>query len=93
MVYMHCSIRVADFAAWQTKMYSDRDSQLQAGLTLIQLWRSLDDPNRAFMLLEVQDKETARQHLNPDEVRRSSDAAGVLEFQWCFVESIPVPSV
>ncbi len=91
MIYMHCSIRVADFATWQEKMYSDRDSQLKAGLILRQLWRSLEEPNRAFMLLEVQNKEKARQHLNPSDVRKSSDVAGVLEFQWCFVESIPVP--
>ena len=92
MIYMHCSIRVSDFATWQAKMYSDRDLQLKAGLNLKHLWRALDDPNRAFILLEVHDKEKARQHLNPANVKKSSDVAGLLEFQWCFVESISVPS-
>ena len=73
-------------------MYSDLESQRQAGLRLKNLWRSLDDPNRAFMLLEVHDKEKAQRHLNPDDVKKSSDIAGVLEFEWCFAETVSVPS-
>jgi len=90
MIYMHCRIRVSDFAAWKAKMDGDKDSHRKAGLNLIHLWRGIDDPGLAFMVLEVEDKEKARQHLNPSEVRQSSDVAGVLEFDWRFVESIPV---
>lgn len=91
MIYMHCSIRVADFRTWQTKMYADIQSQLDAGLKLIHLWRSVDNPNQAFMLLEVSDQDKAAQHLNPSDVKRSADAAGVLEFSWCFVQSVDLP--
>lgn len=89
-LFMHCRIRVADYATWKSKMDSDNDSQLRAGLTLRHLWRGVDDPNLAFMILEVRDKEKARQHLNPGDVTKSSEVAGVLEFDWRFVENVSV---
>lgn len=90
MIYMHCRIRVSDYTTWKAKMDAHKGAQLQAGLDLKYLWRGVDDPNLAFMILQVEDKERARQFLNPSDVAKSSAAAGVLEFGWEFVENIPV---
>ena len=88
MIHMHCRLRVHDFDVWKAAMDSSTDDQARSGLKLVQLWRGTDDPQLVFLILEVHDQEKARQHLNPDDVKRSSETAGVLEFDWDFVERI-----
>ena len=88
MICMHCRIRVVDFLKWKAAMEGDADAQRQAGMRLIHLWRSVDDPNAAFFVLEVHDAEKARAFVNPASVAEASKAAGVLEFEWHIVESV-----
>ena len=88
MTCMHCRIRVVDFIKWKAEMEGDAEAQRKAGMRLIHLWRSVDDPNLAFFVLEVRDVEKARAFLNPAAVAEASKAAGVLEFEWHIVESV-----
>jgi len=87
MTYMHCRIRVADYAKWKEKMDADAKAQHDAGMYLKHLWRGIDDPNSAFFILEVHDREKARAFLNPADVAEASKEAGVLDFEWHFVEA------
>ena len=90
MIYMHCRIRVRDFVSWKAKMDADVQAQHDAGMYLKQFWRGIEDPNRAFFIMEIHSEEKARAFLNPKDVAESSKSAGVSEFEWYFVESIPV---
>ncbi len=88
MIYMHCRIRVSDFVKWKAEMDADAQAQLDVGLHLKYLWRGIEDPNSAFFILEVDDVEKARAFLNPKDVAEASEKAGVLDFEWQFVESV-----
>jgi hypothetical protein len=88
MTCMHCRIRVVDFLKWKAEMEVDAEAQRKAGMRLIHLWRSVDDPNTAFFVLEVCDVEKARAFVNPAAVAEGRKAAGVLEFEWHIVESV-----
>lgn len=88
MIYMHCRIRVADFSKWKAAMEADAEAQRNAGMRLIHLWHGVEEPNTAFFVLEVHSVEKVRAFLNPAGVAEASKAAGVLDFEWHFVESI-----
>ena len=88
MIYMHCRIRVADYAKWKERMDADAKAQRDAGMVLRYLWRGIEDPNSAFFILEVHDMEKARVFLNPADVAEASKKAGVLDFEWYFVTSV-----
>jgi hypothetical protein len=88
MIYMHCRIRVADYAKWKERMDADAKAQRDAGMYLRYLWRGIEDSNSAFFILEVRDMEKARAFLNPADVAEASRDAGVLNFEWHFVTSV-----
>jgi len=88
MIYMHCRIRVADYANWKERMDADAKARRDAGMYLKYLWRGIEDPNIAFFILEVHDMEKARAFLNPTDVSEASKEAGVLDFEWHFVETV-----
>jgi hypothetical protein len=88
MTYMHCRIRVVDFFKWKAEMEADAQAQRDAGMHLIHLWRGLEEPDTAFFVLEVRSVEKARAFLDPAAVVEASKVAGVLDFEWHFVESI-----
>src|SRR6188474_1097890 len=69
MKYLHCQIRVGDFKKWRSVMENDAPAQEEAGLRLIQMWRSIDVaghafvPGQAFFVMEVEEVEKARSYL------------------------------
>ena len=65
MIYMHCCIRVADYAKWKGRMDADAKAQRDAGMYLKYLWRGMEDPNSAFFILEVHDTEKAKSLSQP----------------------------
>jgi hypothetical protein len=67
-------------------MLGDCDAQHDAGLYLVSLWRCTDDPNRAFFIMQAHSEEKARAFLAPASATKSRKNAGLLEFDWCFVE-------
>jgi hypothetical protein len=90
MIYMHCHVRVADYSKWKAKMDADAQAQREAGMYLRYVWRGVENPNRAFFILEVHDVEKARAFLNPTDVAQAAEEAGVLDFDWHFVESVEI---
>ena len=49
-----------DPAAWRAAMDADRESQGNAGLTLLQLWVDAGDPHTHWALFEVSDRTQAQ---------------------------------
>ena len=45
----------ADFAAFKSDFDGEAEARMQAGLTLLQMWREAEDPSKILCLFEVND--------------------------------------
>lgn len=88
MICMHCQVRFTDYAKWKASMDADAAAQRAAGIHLKHLWRGADDPDVAYFVCEVEDKERARAFLNPTDVARAEASAGASDFAWQFVHDV-----
>jgi hypothetical protein len=86
MIHMLCRNRVADFSKWKSIFDSHADAHRTAGLRLVNLWRSLDDPRNIFFLFEVGSLEKARAFINAPDAAETGKAAGVLDGEYHFLE-------
>ena len=64
MTYMLCRNRVADFPRWRAVFASHEAAHRKAGLQLVNLWRSVEEPNNIFFLFEVASIDMAREFIN-----------------------------
>ena len=87
MILMYCRNRVADFARWKAIFDSHPVPQRQAGLRLVHLGRSLEDPNNVFFTFEVEDLQKARAFVSAPDSEAIGEAAGVLDGEIHFVET------
>lgn len=85
MIYMLCCNRVADYQIWKRKFDSQKEAGLEAGLTLVNLWQSLDDPNNVFFSFRVDGLEKAKAFISAPENAEIGKAAGVLDGEIHFV--------
>ena len=88
MPYMLCRNRVADFATWKTVFASHKAAHLAAGLRLVSIWRSVEEPNHAFFMFEVADLDKAKRFIGNPEAAKAGEASGVLEGEYQFVEDV-----
>jgi hypothetical protein len=86
MTYMLCRNRVADYQTWRRKFDSQKEASLEAGLTLVNLWQSLDDPNNVFFLFKVDNLEKAKAFISAPGNAEIGKAAGVLDGEIHFVD-------
>src|SRR5215831_10343304 len=99
MKYLHCQIRVGDFERWRSVMEKDATAQEEAGLRLIQMWRSIDVsghafiPGQAFFVMEVQDVEKARGYLTSLAFSWAKKKATVFQYEYHFIEEVALHSV
>lgn len=56
-------LKVADYDAWRRSFDDDAETRGNAGLTLLQLWRQVDETNRVWMLFEVSERAMAEEYL------------------------------
>jgi hypothetical protein len=85
MPYMLCRNRVADFARWRAVFASHQAAHRNAGLRLVNLWRSLEEPSNVFFLFEVASLEKAREFISNPEAAKAGAASGVLDGEYHFV--------
>jgi hypothetical protein len=88
MSYLLCRNCVADFARWKAIFDSHQAAHRNAGLRLVRLWRSLEDPGNVFFLFEVASVEKAREFIGTPEAAKAGEASGVLDGEYHFVEDI-----
>jgi hypothetical protein len=86
MTFMLCRNRVADFARWKAVFASDAKAHLEAGLRLVNIWRSAEEPNNIFFLFEVADADKAKQFLDHPHSAEAGVAAGVIDGEFHFIE-------
>ena len=69
--------RVKDFSKWYA--YFEKDSAVAAeyGVTLMRLWRTADDPNNVFFLLDIEDMNRANAFMARPESQEIGVKSGV----------------
>ena len=88
MTYMLCRNRVADYAKWKAVFDSNAEAGRDAGFELVNLWRSVDEPNNVFFLLKVANVDSARKFISDPAAAESGRVSGVIDGECHFVESV-----
>jgi hypothetical protein len=78
MPYLLVRSKVQDFDAWKTAYDGHAPARAQAGLTEVQLLRSVADPNDVVILFEADDVSRARAFVGSDDLKQAMQAAGVI---------------
>ncbi|SFP32426.1 hypothetical protein [Tranquillimonas alkanivorans] len=55
-----CRFDTPDYDEWKKTFDADAEDRMNAGLTLLQLWRDADTPSAALALFEVNDRKRAQ---------------------------------
>lgn len=79
MLTMLCRNRVKDFEKWKHFFDSHTQQHLDAGLSLLNLWRDTSDLNNVFFLFEVSDKAKAILFINSPSSSKAGRISGVLD--------------
>lgn len=86
MQYMLCRNKVRDYEVWKHIFDSHAEAHLEAGLKLVQFWRSLDDKNDIYFLFEIHNMETAKAFISQPDSEDTTQEAGVIEGEYHYVE-------
>ena len=78
--------RVKDFDHWRRIFDSQTEPAHAAGLTLRQLWRSIDEPNEVFFLFAVEDRGRAEAFMSTPEAATAGRESGVIGGDFHFLE-------
>jgi hypothetical protein len=85
MIYMLCRNRVPDYQTWRRKFDAQKEASLDAGLTLVNLWQCLDDPNNVFFFFKVGSLEKTKAFISAPGNAEIGKAAGVLDGEIHFI--------
>jgi hypothetical protein len=88
MIYMLCRNRVEDFAAWKRVFDTHASAHRDAGLTLRQLARGLEDPDDVYFAFEVASLDRANAFISSPDAAAAAKQTGVLEGEYRFVELV-----
>jgi hypothetical protein len=86
MTYMLCRNRVADFSQWKAVFASHAAGHQDAGLRLVNIWRSVAEPNNVFFIFEVASIEKARVFISNPAAAKAAESSGVVDGEYHFVE-------
>jgi len=79
MLVMLCRNRVQNFEKWKSVFDSHTQSHIDAGLTLLNLWRDTADMNNVFFTFEVADRKRALVFINSPASVETGRVSGVIE--------------
>ena len=85
MPYMLCRNRVADFAQWKAVFNSHAAAHQEAGLRLVGVWRSIEEPKNVFFMFEVASMDKALAFIGTPEAAKGREASGVLDGEFQFL--------
>lgn len=85
--------RVKDFEIWRRYFDADREVAAAYGIQTRDLWRSTDDPNDVFFVLNVEDRARADAFMARPESARIGELAGVLDGEIHYLQSVPADSL
>jgi len=87
MTYMLCRNRVSDFLLWKSVFASHEAAHQEAGLRLLSIWRSVEEPNNVFFMFEVANLDKARKFISNPEAAKAGESSGVVDGEYHFVEN------
>lgn len=87
MTYMLCRNRVKDYAKWKAVFDSHAEAQQDSGLRLVNMWRSVEDPNNIFFLFEVASMDKAIEFINSPESAKAGEESGVVDGEVHFIKN------
>ena len=67
MIQLLCQLDTADFPGWKRDFDAEATDRMEAGLTLLQMWRDADSRSRVLMLFEVNDRDRAQAWLDKEQ--------------------------
>jgi hypothetical protein len=86
MTYMLCRNRVADFLRWRAVFASHEAAHQKAGLRLLSIWRTVEEPNNVFFMFKVASLDKARKFISNRDAAKAGEASGVVDGEYHFVE-------
>lgn len=86
MIYMLCRNRVADFSRWKAVFSSHEAAHQDAGLRLVNIWRSIEEPDNIFFMFEVASRDRAREFISNPEAAKAGQTSGVIDGEYHFIE-------
>ncbi len=86
MTFLLCRNRVLDYQRWKARFTSHADAHRHAGLTFLNIWRTVDDPDNVFFMFEVASIDRARKFIDDPESARAGESAGVVDGEYYFVD-------
>jgi hypothetical protein len=78
MTYVYGHHKVKDFATWKPYFYKNDENRIAAGIRVVKLFQSTDDPNEAHFLFEVDDLKVMQDYMGSEEIKELMIEAGVL---------------
>ncbi|NAZ36652.1 hypothetical protein [Rubellimicrobium sp. CFH 75288] len=75
-----CQIDTTDYEGWRRAFDADAPRRMEAGLTLLQIWRDADARSRVLLLLEANDRPLAEEWLRREGGFGGPMTATFLEF-------------
>ena len=63
MMQLLCQIDTSDFPGWKRDFDTEATDRMEAGLTLLQMWRDADSRSGVYLLFEVGHRARAEQWL------------------------------
>ncbi len=88
MAYMLVRNKVRDFDAWKKVFDGELPAVREAGLGLVNLWQSLEDPNEVFFVFSISDMDRAKAFTANPASAAAGERAGVLEGEIHYVEDV-----
>jgi hypothetical protein len=67
MMQLLCQLDTSDFPGWKRDFDAESAERMEAGLTLLQMWRDADSRSRVFMLFQVGHRPRAEQWLRKEQ--------------------------
>jgi hypothetical protein len=86
MTGLLCRNRVVDFAQWKAVFASHAAAHKDAGLRLVNIWRSVEEPNNVFFMFEVASMDKAREFIANPRAAEAGEASGVVDGEYHYVE-------
>lgn len=75
-----CQLDTADFDGWKADFDAEAAERMEAGLSLLQMWRDADSRSRVLILLEANDRRRAEAWLAKEQGFGGPMTATFLDF-------------
>ena len=80
--------KIKDFSKWHVYFEEDSAAAAEYGVTLAGLWRTVDDPNNVFFILDIEDIDRANAFMERPESQEIGEKSGVIDGEFHYIEAV-----